>query len=228
MSENTTHTENVETPAVEVDYDFDSWLAGASRPARIVPLYADGNLLADLDRAKHALTLLGDPDPKNESMSGDADRQALTAEVDRLRSALDKTRIEVRVEATLDDEWDALQKAVRKETADARKAAEDEAREEATVMGSALKLPAKEGHEYVRGRVAAASDAVVNRELVLQLLSDCVQVKRAGRWEPIGREALVKLQDRVGDAQMLALQEAWQAARSERPEETSAPFSHGD
>lgn len=221
-----TDTQHTPDPAAQEkaeEFDFDAWLAGAKRSARYVTLYGRGDLLADLARINTAIERAGNL-PKERALN-DTSADALRAEADRIRAELDKSKIEVRVEASIEDEIDRVRDEARANTTEARKAAEDKARAVALEASKALGMDMDEEKAAITTAVAQVSDEVVGNEVALILLADRVQVRRNGRWEPIGRAALDQMRARLGDPQILRLKEAWTAASQERPEELTVPSS---
>lgn len=221
MSENTTTPDPVAQQKAE-DFDFDAWLSGAERTARYVTLYGNGSALAELARVNAAIE---QAETVKERSLSDPGTATLQAEAQRLREEIAKTSMEVRVEASIEDEIDAARVEARKSTREARKAAEDAARADAVESAKALQLPAKEEHAAIVSAVAEASDGVVNAEIAAAILADRVQVKRGGQWKPIGRPALDQLRSRLGEPQYEKLREAWQSASSDRPEALTVPSS---
>lgn len=218
-----TENKTPKTTTEPAEFDFDAWLSGAKRAARYVPLYADGEALAQLSRVNDAISKA--QTLKDRGLNEDDPKAALVAERDRLRTVVEASKIEVRVEASIEDEQAALLKQVHADMADKRAEVEKTSRADAEATAKSMDFDADERRDYIRKHVAAQVDRVDSIEGTLRILADRVQVKRGGAWTPIGRDALDSLRARLGDAQVLELQNAWAEATNETPDSLSVPSS---
>lgn len=211
------------TPAV-VEMDLDAWLAGASRAARYVTLFADLDAYARYQQARARLESL--PKETGERSLGDTSpRATFQAEADQAQADLLASAMEFRVEASIDDEVEAIRETVRTDLKDERAAVGKAKRAQATEDADILGIPAKDRPQAIRTIVGQAMDGFVELEVVHRALGDRVHVRKGGEWVPVGREALDRIQQRLGDQQITMLAQAWREATSERVDGVTPPFS---
>lgn len=215
--------ENV-TPTVAVD--LDQWLAGVTRPARTVVLYGRGDLQAELTRLDAQIKLMRDEPQPERAMGETSPLDDLKAQRSAIFKQITSSRMEFRVEGSLDNEVEEITASTRKVVADEIKAAQDEARTITTQSCKDLGFTAKETGEAMRRAVAAAGDTVLNLAALFEILGGRVSTMTAtGEWVPVGASRLKVLRDALGDPQFSLLRTAWIDATNKTPEGLDVPFS---
>ena len=198
-----------ETPET---FDLDAWLDGAKRTERSVTVYGRGDLLAVIDKLEAEQRTLK-AIPEGDRAMSDGDGSSLQAQIDDLYLQMDASKLEMRVTFLDDEEQAEIRKAVKKEL----KAEADTAAREAAVearegcVRSEVKIPA-EINQVLRRMTAAASNAVIEREVSIRTLSACLV-------DPVmSPDKVRKLYKVIGDSQLAVITAAYTRASVEAPE----------
>ena len=194
------------------DFDLDAWLDGAKRTERAVTVYARADLLADIDRLEVEKRTLAAIPEEDRSLS-DGDGSGLQDQIDVLNVQLDKSKMELRVTFLDDEEQDAIREAVKKDLKEAADKAAANARKEALINCERTGITAaNDKNEVMRRMALSAVNKVIEREVSLRTLADCVVSPK------MSLDQVRKLYTKIGESQLAVITAAYSRASNEAPE----------
>lgn len=199
----------------EETFDLDAWLDGAKRTERSVTVYARPDLLADIDLVEKELRTLPAPGSDEDRAFGESD-PAVDAQnrLDDLYIRLDASKLVLRVRSLTDEEQHEIREAAAKDLSEAMteaaKTARAEAVKEAKIDGE-QRTPA-DINELARKAARAAADAVLDREVSLRTIAEAITTPK------MTLEQVKNMYRKLGDAQMMLVQNAYMKASLEAPQ----------
>lgn len=195
------------------EFNIDEWLDDARTTERSVTLYQRADLLGDIDVLEAKLRVAKSIESDGERSLGESDEATtLQEQLDSLYQQMDASKLIVRVGPVSDTKQNEIRDQVRvdlKEEID--KAAATASREALEDARRASITAANDINDLRRAKVGNAIDNINAREVNLRILAEAIVSPR------MTLEQVKKLHQKVGDAQVRLLIQAYTQASIEAP-----------
>lgn len=197
---------------VTTAFDLDAWLNGAKRTERSVTVYGRPDLLAVIDTLEAEKRVVENIPAEDRAMS-DGDGSHLQEQIDALYLQMGESKLDLRVTFLDDEEQKKIRDEVERDLEEEADAASRKAATEARKKCARAEIKApNEINEVVRRMTTAAAEKVVEREIAIRTLAECII-------EPVMSVSQVRaLYKKLGDAQVGKITSALTQALIEAPE----------